>query len=338
MLRNRLKASVIYDPSSSLNILVAATYFNEKAYHLDPSRKSAGKYQPDDLALYAQAVADLDWFKLTAGVRYESNSRYAEKTVFRLGGTKVYGQWHTEVLYSQSFRSPQYEAIAGYYDPTGASTTISPQATTVLEWEVGRSITDKVSATLNVFDAGTKNPMAYFYDETNEDSYGSQGRTGSRGFESHLQYAANKTTVSLNYSFYVANNKTPLFQVINSDGSLLTDRAMLATPTDKVTLRGSFVPFPDMRLTSTANWWIGVYSATKLGVDGSTPRAERIDPYLVVNTSLLFSKVYVPWLDLQFGINNLLDANIKIPQAYNAYHAPIPGQTREVYATLIGRF
>jgi hypothetical protein len=83
------------------------------------------------------------------------------------------------------------------------------------------------------------------------------------------------------------------------------------------------------------------YGYSRLADDGESALASRVPPVFGLNSSVLFEKVQLPYhraIDIQVGVNNILDQNVRYYQAYNSGHAPIPGMSREYILSFIGRF
>lgn len=330
-------ANFSYDPFQSLNLLAGVSYFREKGEGSTVEGTPEDPYKANNIAIYGQAILRLPYFVVTAGTRYEDNSNYAEKVVSRVGITRAWKDWHAKLLYSEAFRAPQYQNVVDFYDPTGQQSQIKPESTLVWEMEIGRIITPNLSATINLFDITTRDTITYFYDPVNFDSYGNLGDTGSRGLEAQMTYARKGTTASLSYSFYRANNDNDAFAVQNPDGSRRTDRYLIGTSPHKLVLQGSTRFSDAIRWTSNLTWYGRKYGYTGVTEDDSLI-AESIDPVAVLNSNVLFQKVVGDWLDVQFGVNNILNDRVQYFQPYNGYHAPLQGLSREAFLTVIGRF
>jgi outer membrane cobalamin receptor len=340
---NRHQATVTLDRdvTSAINLLAGASYYHERGGGTTLEGDPQPNYYAHNFAIFSQALLSSNYGTFSAGTRYERNSNYDSQLVSRGGVTKTFGRWHTKFLYSESFHPPQYQVILDFYDPSGIQDRIRPETTRTWEIEVGRLITPQLSATMNLYTLTTKDAITYYYDPEHHDSYGNFGNLASRGIEAEIKYSASRDTLSLCYAFYRADNSVALYQVTDPDGTVRHRGHALAAAPHKLVLRGSAFLTDGIRWTAMLNLKGNSYGYSRLADDGESALASRVPPVFGLNSSVLFEKVQLPYhraIDIQVGVNNILDQNVRYYQAYNSGHAPIPGMSREYILSFIGRF
>ena len=273
-------------------------------------------------ALFAEGTARTPFANFVAGARFEHHSLVGDSFVPRLAVTKVIAPFHFKVLYSQAFRAPALENLA-------QNPLLTPERTTVLEGEVGMQISERIYASVNVFDLTIRDPIIYSADpDTNADIYQNFRRTGSRGVEAEVRMHDRRGSLALGYSYYTAGPKNQVDLYATPDPA-----RVLAFPTHKVSARASFNVGEHLSVDPSATWISERYAAT--GVDsGGAPTFTTEGAQLLVNLFLTGRDLGFKGLDLGVGVYNALDVKDDYIQPYNSSHAPLPGPSREWIARL----
>ncbi|MDX2112093.1 MAG: TonB-dependent receptor plug domain-containing protein [Verrucomicrobiota bacterium] len=268
-----------------------------------------------DWALFAQYELETDFANVTLGGRYEDHSSL-EKGSFvpRVGVTKAWDKFHTKLLYSQAFRTPNIRVVRDAYPPGKA---LEPEKTESYEVEVGYEFTPTLAVVGNVFYISVQNPYL-FYDAQN--GYLFEGEVSSYGFETELRHSASWGFVSLGYSIYLADKNTvPLFY--SGD-----EQAFLGVPNQKLT--SSVTVNVTKGLTLNLN---GVLNSGAKGYAAGTTGITDYDPVFLFNSYLEYQ---VKGFSVGVGVSDLFDSGRTFIQPYNAGSGPLPDKSREVYLRL----
>jgi outer membrane receptor protein involved in Fe transport len=276
-----------------------------------------------DVAGFAEVSWDSPWVNLTAGGRFENHSVAGNSFVPRLAATKVFGNFHAKLLYSQSFRAPSFEETA-LGDPN------APQGyehVTLEEIEAGYQFTDNVFARVNLFNLIMTDTLVYQVNPaTGNQGYINGAQSGSRGVEVELRVKASRGYGTLTYSFYTTGgiNQVPSFEVPGQPDYLLAYPQHKVTLNASVNLPASFSINPSAMFYSTRYGYLTQDGTnTGVGVIGQEP------PGLLLNLFLYYHPPMVKGLDVGVGVYNLLNDSYQFIQAYNAGHAPLPAPSRD---------
>jgi outer membrane receptor protein involved in Fe transport len=308
----------------SLDLLFGAEAFLDRAWLNDEENLGVGAQFPlagsfHTLTGFGQAIYRHRIANLSAGARYEWNSRYGAAFLPKAAVTRSFGRLYTKLLYSEAFRAPGHENFALNPD-------LLPERTRAWELEVGQRIGEHLMLGVNLFDLVIRHPIIFFVDEaTGTDNYINAGRVGTRGVEGSLRLATPSGGGSIRYSFYDASGRSdvPLYAVPGRAG------ALRAFPRHKLAVEG-YVPLvagltfgPSLVLLG---WRYGTLEA---GPDG-TARVGREEPTALVNAFLTGRDILVRGLELGVGVHDLFDQRVRFLQPYDAIHTPMPGPSREV--------
>lgn len=268
-----------------------------------------------NLALFTQATLRHALANVVAGARFEVHSEYGRSFVPRLGITRVFGDFHAKLLWTNAFRVPAIFNLAVGKD-------LVPERTRVVEVEVGRRFGDWLFVTANAFDIAITDPIVYTYDQaTSSELYKNYKSTGTRGAEVEARLSGHAVQVHASYSFYSAagRNEVELYRVPTAANLLL------AMPAHKVVLDATFFASADLAVTPSVMVMSPRYAS--LGQDAGAaaePTAVLVDVFASRRN------VGVKGLEVGLGVHNLLNQNVRFAQPYTGGHASLPGPTREV--------
>jgi outer membrane cobalamin receptor len=320
--------TINYDVHERVRLLFGAEYFTDRARLVNNDHVGVGLQRPllgpfHTLAGFSQLLWDHSVANLSAGLRYERNSRFGSALLPRLGLTKHIGRFHAKLLYAHAFRAPGHENYA-------VNPEIRPEHTTTWELETGYAITDRVFVGLNLFDITIRSPIIYSNDPSRGvERYFNADRAGSRGLEAEVRVKNAIGDATLRYSFYTAEGKN------NVGVYAVPERTdvVRALPAHKVTLHGT-LNLPKGITFNPSVVWLG----PRYGTIGGDPTGGALvgteKSTVLVNFFLAYPNFLASGLELGAGVHNVLNQELRFLQPYDAGHAPLPGPSREYLVRL----
>jgi len=61
---------------------------------------------------------------------------------------------------------------------------------------------------------------------------------------------------------------------------------------------------------------------------------KEFKPLLLADFNLIYNNLFIKNLNFSVGVKNITDANLEFIQAYNGWHAPMAGNSREYIVSL----
>lgn len=278
----------------------------------------------ENYAAFAQLLYDTPIVNLSAGARYEHHSHVGPSFVPRVGLTKVIDKLHFKLLYSEAFKAPGIENI-------NLSPDVEPERTRAIEGEVGYQIGEHFFAGLNAYDVTIEEPIVYTYDDatdTDTESYANFSRTGTRGVDLDGRWRFGSHYATLTYSFYAAAGKNEIEKYAVPDN----DNALLALPQHKVTLVVSYELVPGLSVNPSMMAIGERYGYLSVDAPGGTELIGKEDATVLANLYVRYRVAGLEGLELGLGVFNIFGEKYRFLQPYDGYHAPYPGQSREVLA------
>jgi outer membrane receptor for ferrienterochelin and colicin len=316
-----------YDIVDHVNLLVGTEAYLDHAHVNDTTLVgfqtlfgSSRDVDYQNVAAYAQLLANHSIANLTLGARFEQNSAFGDSIVPRAALTKVIGKFHAKLLASQAFRAPGIENI------NLSTGDLQPEKTTVFEGEVGYQLTEHAFVSANAFDITIKKPIVYEFNQTTEmEQYQNFDQTGTRGVEADFRLKYPRGYADVSYSFYTAagKNRVSEYDVPGHDG------ALLAFPQHKVAMTGSVTLYKGLSFDPSAVIYGQRFGYTWADATG-TPMIGREGPTAIVNANVLYRNLFVRGLELAAGVNNVADQRSDYLQPYNGGHPPLPGPGRDI--------
>ncbi|MEW6776531.1 MAG: hypothetical protein AB1405_09580, partial [Bdellovibrionota bacterium] len=255
---------------------------------------------------------------LTAGVRVEHQEEFGTAAAPRAALTRSFGRFHLKGLYSRGYRSPGIANI--WFNPP-----IDAEKADVFEVEGGARVTDNVSVTANFFDVTIRDPFIYYYDPgpPTIDQYTNFERTGSRGAETEIRIKGEMGYATINYSFATTagKNRVPLYAVAGR-----TDQ-LLAFPQHKIAAAGSLSLTRQLSINPSLVFLSKRYGYVGDGAGGEILR--RFGPEVIADLNIQYDDALVEGLSVSLAVHNLSDEETEFITAYDVFHAPIPGMSRE---------
>lgn len=309
------------------NITYGGIFFRDKATSdFDPENFAGGKLEMSNYALFAQALYKHRLFNVTAGFRYEHNSRAGGAFVPRLAFTKKIENFHFKVLYSQAFRTPSVENINAAVDK------LVPEHSQVAELELGYQFTADMLLSLNAFDIGTKKVIIYGNDAiTNIESYTNFKQTGSRGVEAIYSIKQKKWHARMTYSFATAKKTDSSTYYVPQ-----TKSQYLGFSKHIFTMSGSWDVTKKLSFNPTVIAGGKRYAYTEMS-NSDKPISAALPSYVLVNCFVQYANL-VNGLNVGVGVYDLFNEQPPIVQPYNGKAAPIPGRSREFVVKLSYQF
>jgi outer membrane cobalamin receptor len=308
-----------YEANDYINVIGGINYYSQNAHQeFDTVNFSNGTR---DIAIsnyttYAQGIFKTKPINVILGARYEHNTSYGSSFVPRFGLTKVWDKFHLKALYSKAFRAPSIENI-------DISPDISPENTTVIEFEAGLKLMYNCYLTANIYDITTKDPIIYYYDEMEFDKYINKSSTGSRGFDVDCKWKFEGWLLSFAYSYSTTagHNVIDVYKVPGHEKNVLAFPSHELNIVSNVHLSKSLNFSPSLTFMGTR------YSY--LEDQNSIIGTEEISPSLYMNINFNVNDIFCKGLMLQAGCFNLSDEKTLYIQPYNGNHRPLPGQGRQ---------
>jgi outer membrane cobalamin receptor len=316
------------------NLTYGGVFFKDKATSdFDSEAFIGGKLEMYNYALFAQGLYKHRLFNFTAGFRYEHNSKAGGAFVPRLAFTKKIENFHFKVLYSQAFRTPSIENInLAQYNPDPSKTSVTPEKSQVVEFELGYQFTPDMLLSLNAFDIGTKKVIIYHYDAANDEEwYENFKQTGSRGLEAIYSIHQKKWSAKLTYSLAVAKRTDSSTYYVPQ-----TKTQYLGFSKHIFTLSGSWDITEKLSFNPTVIASGKRYAYTELDVDGM-PVSNELPSYTLVNCFINYANL-LRGLNAGVGVYDLFNERPAIAQPYNGEAAAIPGRSREFVVKLSYQF
>jgi outer membrane receptor for ferrienterochelin and colicin len=278
-------------------------------------------------AAYFQSNLNNKLFNLTIGARYDKHNQFGGAFVPRIAIMKRIKKINLKLLYNRAFKAPGIENIdKNYYlyQETGKP-VIVPEITDVYNFELGCQLNPNIYLNTNIFRIDIKKAIVYFVSEDGVEGYDNLGKTGSQGLETEIKVKYIKTFLKLNYSFYTTKNinEIPDYAVPGNNS------IFLGSPQHKLTLLMGY------RLTEKFNFnFSAIYFSKQYGYNSYSETTDDViiaefEPIILTNIIFNFNNLFVKGLNLGIGVYNILDADFKYIQAYNGWHSPLPGQSRE---------
>ncbi len=273
----------------------------------------------DNTALFLQALVSTRIANFTIGGRYDKQSDAGGAFAPRIGITKVIGDFHTKLLYSQSFRSP-----VTFNFEYKLENKLDPEKTNVLEMEFGYKATDNLLLTANCYYLTIDKTIVYKVLPDGSEGYINAGKTGTLGMEFESKYLNDWGTVNLNYSFNTAHGKNE----INDYKVPENDNVLLGMPQHKVTLNSSiniargFSVNPSIVFMSERNYVSALDQANNQIY--SAGKAQ-----LQINLFFNYDDFIKKGLNVGFGAYNITNQDIYYYQPYSGNHAKLPGASTE---------
>ena len=317
--RSIMRLTGLYEFTPDFNLLVGGEYtlIDGEAMDIGPLWAPVDKSEYflgeptvsyTDKSFFGQFEFYNSIVNITAGARYADHSG-AEGSSFvpRFALTKVMGGFHIKALYAHAYRVGDIEHF------NLASTTLKPEKTKVMEFELGYQISSSVFVTANLFDIIIEEPIVYAADNTTSN----EGTLGSQGFEMELKTSGSWGFFNANYSYYKTSDATieAYLPISNQD-------VYIAAPAHKIALNSNFKLGKKVSLSPSA-----VYMSSRYDVVGADIE-EIHDPVLLLNT-MLHLKLSGS-VTASLGVYDILNKKLAYIQAYRSAYAPLPGPSREI--------
>jgi hypothetical protein len=270
------------------------------------------------VAGFLEVEGDTSWVNLLAGARLENHSKFGTAFVPRFAATRVFGSIHAKLLASGAYRTPSIENV------NYAVTEIRPERTWVYEAELGWQPSDAFYAAANVFDVTVDRPIVFSF--SGLDAYANEDRTGSRGVEAEVQVRRGAHSASASYAFYSARgrNRVPAYAVANEPGLLVGFAG------HKVVASARIRPFRGLVLSPSVAWL-----SERAAFDGTEapgdPAVGRVGARTTLDLFASWQDLGAKGLEVGIGIRDALDEGTVYVQPYPGFHAPLPGNGREVW-------
>ncbi len=272
-------------------------------------------------AVFAQYEMATPFFDFAAGGRYESHEYAGSKFVPRVAITKVLGDFHTKILASQAFRTPNVDVI-NY--SRGIGNDIVSETTNALEFELGYKITDQLLVVANGYYISVSDPIYYGDDGAGGWGYLNGDQVSTTGAEAELRFVPKWGDLRFSYAYYQAVDQgVDLWKSTDS-------KRNIGFPNNQFSYDLSV--FPIKNLTFNLNGFVtsGILSYAYNPAQGAEMETE-FDSKLIVNTAVSYK-----WkkLDFMVGVSDLFNQKELFVPAYYNESGAIPSNGFEVIAKI----
>lgn len=270
--------------------------------------------------LYAQAVGAYDALTLSLGLRAHFEAGPEVVPLPRLALASAKGRWHGKWSASTSIRSPGAKN-------RDLNPNIQTEQILSLETEQGVKITTNLDLVGSAFATKLDDVIVYDYDAAADvENYINQKGNTIVGSEAQTVWQGDRKQARLGYGAYrVLNSNVPAFaDPLNASQALGMAKhrvfgslsAQLSEPV-AITLSGA--------LTSKYTVYDGYAAAS----DSLIATRQAVGAWASIYAR--YDAAFAEGLSIGFGIADLFDSQLAMPQPYDGYHAPLPTRGRELY-------
>lgn len=325
--------SASYDVDENINLMVGGGYYRDKGKkEIDVFYNNSGEFTYSNISAFAQAVFKTEYVNFTFGGRYDNHSEVEAAFSPRIALTKAFDKFHYKLLYSHAFRSPGIENMNLAHKVVGESyeniaPEIKPEKTKVVELEFGYKVSSNMVAMVNVFNTIIDDPIVYFFYEGEEgeiiEGYFNDTKAGTRGFEIDYRIKDDWGYSNVNYTYYTTNgiNEMGAFEVPGNED------ALLAFPQHKISFNGSYKITEAFTINPSVVYRSKRNTYRALDLDEVEVLSEE-DPIILLNIYFNFKNLFKGFT-IGAGVYDVFGANDEFFQAYNSWHSPWPGPSRE---------
>jgi outer membrane receptor protein involved in Fe transport len=270
---------------------------------------------------FIEAFSENPIVNVSIGGRFDYNSYYASQPSFvpRFVLLRSFGPVSLKGLISFAFKWPGVENI-------NINPTVTPERTTVYEFEVGVDLNKQSRISLNAFNVGITAPIIYQYDDVAmAEVYKNFGRQGTTGGELAFRWKNSFLRIDANYSLYVptlTDNVAPYLAPGHTE-------SFIAAPAHHGVLTGSVRPLKWLSIAPT----ILVFGPRTAIANSDATETQAIPTQVLANLVVRADDVGVKGLNVSLGVYNLFGVDYHFPQAYavtTGGNAPMPALGREV--------
>ncbi len=277
---------------------------------------------------YAQLMIKTDLVNMALGGRYDDSDEYGSAFVPRIGFTKVFDKYHAKAMYSQSFRTPG--GIIPNRIPAGYS-SVEPEKASNLEIEVGYQFSPTMHLAVNGFDVEFDKVIVY-QSAAGVGSYYNSGEFGTRGIEGVYRYTSKKIGLRCNYAYYMVSKNNVDSYKVTAD-----DNYFLAFPRHRLNLLADYQATDQISIHPSLSYYGKRYGFEYNAVTAASALKD-FDPATVVNLNLRIQDLLQEGLEINVGASNLFDEDLDFIMPYDGGHAPLPSNSRTVYARVGYKF
>jgi len=316
-----------YDVVKNVNLLVGTEAYVDHAHVNDQDLVgfqtlfgSSADVNYENVAAYAQLLANHDIANLTLGVRFEEHSDFGDSVVPRIALTKVMGRFHAKLLASQAFRAPGIENI----NLSGGG--LQPEKTTVFEGELGAQLSDSRVR------VGQR--VRHHDQEADHLRLRSADRDGAVPQLRSDRHARRRGGLPAQVPARLCRRELLVLHRRRQEPRVGLRRARsrrrpARVPQHKLAMAGSLQLYRGLSLNPSAVIYGQRFGYTWADASG-TPMIGREGPTALVNANLLYRNAFVRGLELAAGVFDIANQRPDYLQPYNGGHPPLPGPGREL--------
>lgn len=325
--RYTLGLEALYEPVDKIALLIGTQYDYDRAEFgdLGTQRFQNGSLNKTyyNYAIYAEGTAQTWIANPTGGIRYEYHSYAGDVIAARIGITKLVSDFHLKFMYNRSFRTPSFMEIDG---ADAINFNLKSEKSTVIEAEVGYNLLDWLFYTVNFFDMSIKNPIIYQFDSVNnQDTYINTTRVGTRGVETEARFMTRIGYAAFSYSYYMQTDD----ELNQYYTDLLNPDRNIGFPNHKIAAYGTLTLFKNFSISPSIIVMTDKTAYVSADPVTGAPISGNINTDTLFNLYFLYENAFIEGMGIGFGMYDLFNQKPSFIQAYNGYHTPLSGPSRE---------
>jgi outer membrane receptor for ferrienterochelin and colicins len=261
-----------------------------------------------------------DWGKkhlLNVGMRYEDNSVFGSRPLFKLGYVVEDGNYSYKWMWGESFQEPSARALYGGWQGLGSDPDLAPEESTTIEisWNY---ITAKSRLTLALVEIEAEQTITLFAGGASNDPGARKLRSLDMIGQQAFVWQGLRINGWLNYSHVF--NVTPITRAesIEQSFELNTANGPTGNTAEDKLMFGATIGFTDHLSTTVANRYISKRHTSALNGVASVPS------YFVTDLTLRWQDV-LPGGDISIQATNLFDKTYFHPGVNDGNAGVSPG-------------
>lgn len=265
---------------------------------------------------YGQIMYLPELVNITIGGRIEHSNIWGTYFVPRIALTKIFGPFHMKGMISQAYRNP-----SGRY----FNEKIKPEKGMNYEMEAGYQITQSNFLVVNLYDIHYKDVITVKADTSIFDfPYGNLDKIGSQGIELEYKILKNRFNFGLNLSYYrITENTLELYKVNPNEKDVLGFPSLKMNAFAGIKFAEGLSINPSLSYIGERYGYIKGFLPTAPN-EPITHVLKEFDPTIIINLNFRTHDLFLSGLQLDLGVNNLLNSNYEYIQAFRGNNAPLP--------------
>lgn len=294
---------------------------NQNYYEI-PMGNNKYELDLDNYTAFAQLMYLPELINVTLGGRIEHSNIWGTYFVPRVALTKIMGSFHLKGMISQAYRNP-----SGKY----FSESIKPEKGMNYEVEAGYQFTSSSFIAVNFYDIHYKDIITVKPDSSLYDfPYGNLDKIGSRGMELEYKLIRRMFNFGFNLSYFrITENTLELYKAKQGSNDVVGFPAFKANAFAGIRFTENISVNPSVSYIGSRYGFIKGYFPDSPGGEFKHISKE-FDPTFLINLNIRTKDLFVSGLQLDLGVDNLLNNNYEYIQAFRGNSAPLPAASTSI--------